>query len=70
MIKYVPIERVRNEDTVQRLREMVGVTGPLDPSKRVENAANVIVEAMTEIHGGEWRSKIDHHAGYVMIVPY
>lgn len=67
MITYEPCERTRNEDTIQALREITGIW-PLSPASRVETAAAVIISAMTEIHGGEWRMQIDHQAGLVMVV--
>lgn len=69
MIVFEQREGAQNERTLQTLMELTRV-GPLSAASRIENAAAVIVSLMTEIHGGEWRSKIDHPAGYVMIVPY
>jgi len=37
--------------------------------KRIEAAARDICEDMTIIHGGEWRSIVDHIVGYVMVAP-
>lgn len=65
MIQYLPREKTRNEETLQRLLELAW---PLDPAKRIERDANSIASAMRSIHGGDWRIQIDHLAGFVMIV--
>lgn len=59
MIEYEPCVRTRNKDTLARLREMA-VFGPLDPETRIKRASAVIVDAMAELHGGEWLTQIDH----------
>jgi hypothetical protein len=35
----------------------------------VEVLLSVLVEKMTEIHGGDWCGKVDHDLGYVFIIP-
>lgn len=66
-IAYVPRQKTRNEDTLDQLRRMANATRPLDPAKRIENAAAIIAEAMAEIHGGEWQIRIEHLARYVLV---
>lgn len=66
-IAYVPRQKTRNEDTLDQLRRMANATRPLDPAKRIENASAVIAEALAEIHGGEFRSLIDHETAFVAV---
>jgi len=35
--------------------------------QRIEAAARGICEDMTIIHGGKWRSIVDHEVGYVLV---
>lgn len=71
MIMYEPREQTRNCETMDKLRAMAADQNrPWDPVSRVERAAAIIVIAMTELHGGEWRSQIDHQAKIVAVVPY
>ena len=61
-------ERTRNEETLEKLRELAGGYQPVDPAKRVERQAQLIAADMQAIHGGQWRIQIDHLAGVVMVV--
>lgn len=71
MITYKPRKKTRNCESLEKLRAMaVDQNLAWDPATRVEKAAAVLVTAMTELHGGEWRSQIDHQAKMVAVVPY
>lgn len=41
----------------------------VDEKALVESAAELIQAAMTNIHGGTWRAKVDHNTGFVLITP-
>lgn len=70
MIMYEAREKALNCETLDKLRAMATDQNPADPATRVEKAVAVLVTAMTELHGGEWRSQIDHQAKIVAVVPY
>lgn len=67
-IKYVTREPVRNADTVARLRSMAEGQ-QLEPVVAIERAASRIATEMGRIHGGSWRTEIDHSARYVLVRP-
>lgn len=67
MIIYAPCEKTRNEETVKRLKMLSSSQCHLDPVRRIESASLAIAEAMTEIHGGEWRTVIDHQRRIVFV---
>lgn len=68
MIHYMPREKTRSEETLERLRAIAAGVWPLDPAMRIERDAASIATAMAMVHGGEWRVQIDHVAGIVLIV--
>jgi hypothetical protein len=69
VIQYLPRDATRNEETLEKLRDMAtSGSWPMDPAKRVEQAALSIATAMSTIHGGQWRVQIDHLAGLVVVV--
>lgn len=68
MIQYMPRDKTRGEDTLEKLRAIAAGVWPLDPAIRIERDAASIASAMAMIHGGEWRVQIDHLAGIVLVV--
>lgn len=68
MIQYLPREKTRREETLERMLGMASSIWPMDPAKRIERDAASIATAMATIHGGEWRVQIDHLSGLVLVV--
>lgn len=68
MIHYMPCEKTRGEEALDRLRAIAAGVWPLDPAMRIERDAASIASAMAMVHGGEWRVQIDHVAGLVLVV--
>lgn len=70
MILYEPRERIRNQDTMQALKDL-GTIKPQSPADRIDRACSTIVDALIEIHGREISEKclvqVDHQAGFLMI---
>lgn len=66
MIVYLSREETRNERTVQALMEMAGASQPLSPASRIESASAVILSALAEIHGEEFRAELDHEIGFLL----
>lgn len=40
--------------------------GVASAASRIESASSIILSAMAEIHGGEFRAEVDHEIGYVL----
>lgn len=65
-IKYAKPPPIRNIDTVDKMKEM-GSDQPYEPVVAIERSAARIATEMTRIHGGEWRTMIDHQTGFVLV---
>lgn len=37
--------------------------------RRIDAAAETLTDLMRQAHGGEWRLKVDHAVGLIMIIP-
>lgn len=52
------------------LAGMSGI-GPLpavgNPKEQMAQALQATVAAMTEIHGGEWSTHVDHESGFILV---
>ena len=35
----------------------------------IDSAADQLAAAMAVLHGGQWKARVDHDAGFVLIVP-
>lgn len=57
----------RNARIVTDIRNKAGVGKPRDPHMQVKKHVAEIAVAMAEIHGGDWKTLIDHENGLVMI---
>lgn len=57
----------RNEEIVAELRAAAGAVAPLDPYIVIKRKAAEISVAMALVHGGEWRVRIDHQEGLVIV---
>lgn len=68
-IRIVTRPKVRNEDTLSRLREMAS-DRPVEPVIAIERAAARIATEMARIHGGDWGVLIDHQSRLVLVRPY
>ena len=62
-----PRYQSRNDEIVAHLREAAGAVAPLDPAIVVKRKTAEIATAMALLHGGDWRVKIDHQEGLVLI---
>lgn len=60
MITYQPLV-TRNCETLAKLREMAA-SQPLDPATRVRRGLEMAASGMAELHGGRWRTHVDHEA--------
>lgn len=63
-----PKYKTKIEATVARLRAEAGADAPIDPHMAVKKKVAEIAYLMALIHGGDWRVRIDHQEGLVMIV--
>lgn len=57
----------RNHAIVADLRRTSGADDPGDMEAAVARKAAAIANLMALLHGGEWRVRIDHQEGLVMI---
>jgi hypothetical protein len=62
-----PRYATRNEQIVAELRDLAGAAAPVDPKLVVKRKAAEISIAMALLHGGDWRVKIDHEEGLVVV---
>lgn len=62
-----PRYATRNEQIVARIRAEAGADAPIDPHMRVKKRVAEVAYLMALIHGGDWRVRVDHHEGVVMI---
>ncbi|MGY3330087.1 hypothetical protein ACVILI_003104 [Mesorhizobium sp. USDA 4775] len=67
MIKVKPRYRTRNEQIVADLRNSAGAGPPIDPEMKVKRLTAEVAIEMALLHGGEWRVRIDHREGVVMV---
>ena len=63
MIKYVPIERVRNEETVQNLANVGAARS--GAARSVHLYSGKLLDALRRLEGGKWDCHIDLETGYV-----
>lgn len=68
MIQYIPRDKTRSEEILEKLLAMASGKRLGDPAVRIERDAASIADAMASIHGGKWQVLIDHQAGYVTIL--
>ncbi len=66
MIQYAR-DTARNEKIVEELRKAAGAAAPIDPMMFIKRKAAEISTAMALLHGGDWRVRIDHQEGLLMI---
>lgn len=59
--------QTRNHEIVAGLRDAAGAAAPLDPYMVVKRKTAEIAVSMALLHGGDWRVRIDHQEGLVMI---
>lgn len=62
-----PRYQSRNDEIVAQMREAAGAVAPLDPVIVVKRKTAEIATAMALLRGGDWRVKIDHQEGLVLI---
>lgn len=62
-----PKYRTKNEAIVAGLREASGAAPPIDPYMRVKKLVAETATVMALLHGGDWRVRVDHQEGLVMI---
>lgn len=65
--RYRPKYATRNEEIVAGLREAAGAGPPIDPAMKVKRLVAEIAIQMALIHGGDWRTEIDHEIGAVVV---
>jgi len=65
--RYRPKYATRNEEIVAGLREAAGAGPPIDPHMRVKKLTAEVAVLMALIHGGDWRTEIDHEIGYALV---
>lgn len=57
----------RNEEIIAELREAAGASPSLDPITVIKRKVAEIATLMALAHGGDWRVRIDHQEGVLMI---
>lgn len=62
-----PKYATRNDQIVAELRESAGAAPPVDPHMKVKRLTAEVAIAMALIHGGDWRTEIDHQLGFVVV---
>ena len=67
MIRVKSRYKTRNEQIVADLRNAAGVGPPIDPEMKVKRLTAEVAIEMALLHGGEWRVRIDHQEGFVMV---
>lgn len=67
MIEYRPRYATRNEEIVAELIEAAGASQPLDPRMVIKRKAAEISIQMALLHGGDWKVRIDHEEGLILI---
>ncbi len=69
-IEYQPRPRYasKNHEIIANLRESVGAQPPADPEVIIKRKTAELAAAMALLHGGDWRVRIDHQEGLVMVV--
>lgn len=60
--------KTRIEATVARLRAEAGADAPIHPHMAVKKRVAEVAYLMALIHGGDWKVRIDHEEGLVMVV--
>lgn len=65
--QYKPKFRTTNEAIVAGLREAAGAGPPIDPYMKVKRLTALVSYEMALLDGGDWRVRIDHHEGLVII---
>lgn len=66
-IQYGPRYATRNDEIIAHLRAEAGAGAPIDPKMKVKRLVAEVATAMALVHGGDWKVRIDHHEGLVMI---
>lgn len=62
-----PKYKNRVEATVAKLRAEAGADAPIDPHMKIKKKVADLAYLMALLHGGDWRTEIDHDLGYVVI---
>ena len=57
----------KNHEIVAGLRESAGAGPPIDPKMRVKRLTAELACAMALIHGGDWKVRVDHDEGLIMV---
>lgn len=68
MIVFKPRNKVRNEETIQKLKDDALGPQPTDPEKIIERACATIATQMAMIDGGKYRVQIELPAGLVAVI--
>ena len=67
-IRYTSCRATRNEETIAKLRELADGQ-PMEPVVVIDRAVARIATEMRRIHGGEWRTVVDHERLLVLVRP-
>ena len=62
-----PKFKTKTEATIARLRAEAGAGPPIDPAMRVKRLTAEVAIQMALLHGGDWKVRVDHQEGLVMI---
>lgn len=62
-----PKFKTRNEAIVARIRAEAGADAPRDPIISIKKKTAELAYLMALVHGGDWRSRIDHQEGLVIV---
>ena len=62
-----PRYATKNEEIIAKLRAEVGAGPPRDPVMVVKKLAAEIAIQMALHHGGDWRVRVDHQEGLVIV---
>lgn len=57
----------RNEEIVASIHRSAVNDDPSDPKILIEKRTEEIASAMSVLHGGAWRTQVDHDAGFVLV---
>lgn len=57
----------KNDEIVAKLRESAGAAPPMDPVVVIKRKTAEVATMMALMHGGDWKVRVDHEQGLVMI---
>ncbi len=67
MIKFARIEAGKESDRLELLRVATLNGGLLASMRKIEFKANELAETMASVHGGEWKSRVDHQRMTILV---